>query len=64
MSLHAGIDTVAIITRGWFTKTYGAADKGAIANLYTSFGLLENAPNVAVKIINICMNYMRRRRDA
>lgn len=60
MSLHAGLDTVAIITGGVFTKTYGASAKGAIANLFTSRGWLEDAPNTAIKIANILMNYYRR----
>lgn len=61
MSLHAGIDTVAVITGGVFTKTYGASAPANIANLYTSRGFLEYAPNTAIKIINIIMSYFRRR---
>lgn len=61
MALHDGIDTVAIISGGVFTKTYGASAPGAIANLYVSRGFLEDAPNVAIKIINIVMSYFRRR---
>jgi len=44
MALHNGIDTVAVVTRGVFSKTYGAADPGNIANLFVSRGLLEDAP--------------------
>jgi len=61
MSLHSGLDTVGIITGGVFSKTYGAGEEANLANLYSSRGLLEDAPNVAVKIINIVMNYFRRR---
>ena len=48
MSLHNGIDTVAIITLGVFTKTYGAAAPGNIANLYASFGYFEDAPTQTI----------------
>lgn len=61
MSLHAGIDTVAIVSGGCFSKTYGASAPANIANLYVSRGFFEDAPNIAVKIINIVMNYFRRR---
>jgi hypothetical protein len=64
MSLHAGLDTCAIISLGVFTKNYGAAAPGAIANLYVSFGFMEDAPNVAIKIKNIMMHYYRRWRIA
>lgn len=63
MSLHSGIDTVAAISGGVFTKTYGSASPASIANLYASRGLLEDAPNVLVKILNIA-NYFFRRRHA
>lgn len=63
MSLHSGIDTVAIISGGCFTKTYGSSAPANIANLYASRGLLEDAPNVAVMIINIVMSYFRRRNE-
>lgn len=63
MSLHNGLDTVAIVAEGVFTKTYGAAAPANIANLYVSLGLLEDAPNVLVKIVNIMMNYFRRREE-
>lgn len=63
MSLHSGLDTVAIVSEGVFTKTYGSASASNIANLYASRGLLEDAPNVVVKIINIVMYLTRRRRN-
>ena len=44
--LHNGIDTVAVISFGVFSLTYGLADKDNRADLHTSFGLLENAPNL------------------
>jgi len=61
MSLHGGLDTVGIISYGCFSKTYGAGEEGNLANLYASRGFLEDAPNIAIKIINIVMSYFRRR---
>jgi hypothetical protein len=61
MSLHDGIDTVAIVSGGVFTETYGASHKSHIANLYASRGYMEDAPNTLIKIINIVMSYFRRR---
>ena len=45
MALHSGIDTVAIVSRGYYTETYGAANPGNIANLFASWGYLEDAPD-------------------
>ena len=47
MSLHAGIDTVGIISHGVFTKTYGVGEEGNIASIYASFGYLEDATGAA-----------------
>jgi len=44
MSLHSGIDTVAIISHGVFSKTYSASAPAALAALYASFGYLEGLP--------------------
>lgn len=60
MSLHSGIDTVAIISFGDFTKTYGASAPANIANLYVSEGYLEDAPNVSFNIIPLVMHLLRR----
>ena len=46
MSLHNGLDHVAIVTAGVYTKTYGSTNKANIANLYASFGFLEDAPTL------------------
>lgn len=43
MSLHSGIDTVAFVSRGLFTKTYGASDQPNINSLFLSRGLIEKA---------------------
>jgi hypothetical protein len=47
MSLHNGIDLVAIATSGTYTETYGSTEPANIANLYVSFGFLEDAPDVS-----------------
>ena len=47
MSLHNGLDTVAIVTYGVYTKTYGDADPDNIANLFASYGFLENIAAIA-----------------
>ena len=43
MALHNGIDTVAIASFGVYSETYGAGEEGNIANLFASFGYLEDA---------------------
>ena len=48
MSLHNGLDTVAIISHGIYTKTYASAGLKNICNLFTSFGFLEDAPTGAL----------------
>ena len=47
MSLHNGLDMVAIATIGIYSKTYGSANKDNIASLYSTFGYLEDAPGLA-----------------
>jgi len=44
MTLHEGLDTVAIASLGVYTETYGVDEEANLANLYASFGLLEDAP--------------------
>ena len=46
MSLHSGIDTIAFVTGGWYSETYGAGDHDNIADLFCSYGLLEDVPAV------------------
>ena len=48
MALHNGLDTVAIISFGVFTKTYGSSDPSNIANLFASRGFLEDSPSPSV----------------
>ncbi len=44
MALHNGIDTCAFVSGGVYTENYGAADPENIANLFVSYGLVEDAP--------------------
>jgi len=44
MALYSGIDPVAVATCGVFTETYGSTSPANIANLFVSYGLLEDAP--------------------
>lgn len=70
MSLHAGIDTVAWVSMGLFTKTYGASEQANINSLYVSLGLLEKAPEPAEvvkggflkKIVATILSRKKRRR--
>ena len=47
MALHSGIDTVAIASLGFYSETYGVGEEANVANLYVSFGYLEDAPEEA-----------------
>lgn len=60
MSLHSGLDTVGICSIGNWTKTYGSGSPGAIANLHASIGYLEDAPNIAIKVVTIIMQIMNQ----
>ena len=44
MTLHNGIDTVAFISGGFYTETYGSSSSSRLANLFAFYGLLEDAP--------------------
>lgn len=44
IALHSGIDTTAFVSYGVYSKTYGASGKANIANLFVSYGLIEDAP--------------------
>ena len=47
MSLQSGLDLVAIASLGVYSETYGQADSGNIANLFASFGYIEDAGGAA-----------------
>lgn len=47
MSLYNGIDPTGIASLGVYTETYGVGEERYIANIYASFGYLENAPGGA-----------------
>lgn len=51
MALHSGIDTVAIVSLGVYSETYGSANTDNVADLFLSFGLLENAPEAAASTL-------------
>ena len=57
MSLHAGIDTVAVATLGVFSKTYGTAALKNRCNLYASYGMIEDAINININIMPMLMYY-------
>jgi hypothetical protein len=63
MSLHEGIDTVAYATYGLFTATYGSAAPANIANLYASWGLIEDAPDVTQIYAAVQMFYYKMMRE-
>ena len=46
MGLHSGIDTVAFVTSGAYSETYGASAIANLTNLFCSYGLFEDAPDV------------------
>lgn len=45
MSLWNGIDTVAFVSKGLYSETYGVGEEANVANLWASKGLLEDAPD-------------------
>jgi len=47
VGLHSGIDTVAFVTSGAYSETYGASAIANLTNLFCSYGLFEDAPDVA-----------------
>ena len=38
-----GVDSVAFVSGGVYTKTYGSSDQANINNLFVSYGLVEEA---------------------
>lgn len=62
MALHSGIDTTAFVSYGVYSKTYGSTGKANIANLFVSYGLLEDAPTRAVmaNLLKIIGSGMRK----
>ena len=51
----AVLDTVAIASLGVYSELYGLNEEGNIANLYVSFGYLEDAP-----VESISLSYRHR----
>ena len=60
MSLHEGIDTVALATMGSFTSTYGNAEGNNRANLYATWGLIEDAVDRATVVVAAVARGLRR----
>lgn len=56
------VDTVAYSSLGCYSKVYGVGEEANIANEYASWGLLEDAPNLAISIVAIMDYYFRRRK--
>jgi len=50
MGLHSGIDTVAFVSNGVYTKTYGSTALQNICNLFASYGMVEDASE-AVSVV-------------
>jgi hypothetical protein len=50
MSLHNGVDYVAVATMGMYTETYGSSAPANIANLFASLGLYEDAPDILIVV--------------
>jgi len=65
MSLHNSIDTVAYVSCGLYTATYGSAAQANVNNLYASLGMIEDAPDVEPPVfagkIASWLLYLRRR---
>lgn len=45
-------------TLGNYTETYGVGEEGNIANLFASWGMLEDAPNLDYNIPVLMHHYM------
>ncbi len=45
MALHGGIDTVAFVSNGLYSETYGLGEEQNIANLFASQGMIEDLPS-------------------
>jgi len=53
MSLHSGIDTVAFVSNGVYTETYGSATLQNICNLFASYGIIEDASEAVLVVTEI-----------
>ncbi len=47
MSLWSGVDTIAVVSHGVYSETYGVGEEANVASLFASFGLLEDASRAA-----------------
>ena len=42
MALHEGLDTVSIASLGFYSEIYGVGEEANVANLYVTFGYIED----------------------
>jgi len=64
VSLHSGIDTIAFVSGGVYTVTYGASTIQNICNLFASYGMVEDAPeavSVAEEVRTALRGWISRR---
>ena len=55
------IDTCGFTSGGVYSETYGNAELQNLCNLFASYGMFPDAPNVDIRIVNIEMFYKRLR---
>ena len=56
MALYSGIDTIAFVSLGVYTETYGAVDTNNVASLFASLGLIERAPGPVAASTLVLLN--------
>jgi len=57
------VDPVAYATLGNYTETYGVGEEANLANLFVSWGMIDDAPNVNFKIAPLMDYYFKRRNE-
>lgn len=57
------VDPVAYATLGNYTETYGVGEEANLANLFASWGMLEDAPNISFNIVPLMDYYFKRRNE-
>jgi len=55
------VDPVAYSSLGNYSEVSGASDEGAIANLFATLGMVEDAPDLTIRICSLMDYYFRRR---
>jgi len=54
------VDYVAWAMFGVYSETYGSADQNYLCNLYASWGMIEDAPNVTTNISEKMIYYLQQ----